>query len=165
MAKLRIKRTSSTITSPKLLQGELGLIKDHVYVGYAEGADNETEVTAHPLASLDSANTFTGNNTFRDAAIDNSSTVKFETTNAVSFSTRPQVDGTDVALSTDVPELKTLTINKNGSANVTYDPTDAAKTLNLCTMLIQGVSFEVGKETTVDLGTIDIFNSEQQTSK
>lgn len=99
-------------------------------------------VTAHPLASLDAANNFTGVNTFTN---------------------RPTVDGTEVALKTDVPALKSLTITKDGSNNIVYDPTDAAKTLNLRTIKLRGIKLgdTTGVATSTDLGTIDIFGNAQ----
>ena len=64
MAKIRIKRTEANKTNPQLLPGELGLIKTRLYYGPKEVESDSSLVDALPIASLDTDNTWIGENTF-----------------------------------------------------------------------------------------------------
>lgn len=109
MAQIRIKRTTNTITKPTLLPGELGISGSELYYGQANLNDN-VAVEATLVAKQNGPNTFTGNNNFNG-------TNTFYGAN--SFNQLPTVNGKTIALSTDVPKIKSITIKygTNSSSN------------------------------------------------
>lgn len=111
MAQIRIKRTTNTLTDTQkqLLPGEFGLVDNNLYYGQASTADS-TKVNPTLVAIQNGPNTFTGNNSF-------SGNNTFTGANA--FNQLPTVNGTNIALSTDVPKIKSITIKygTNSSSN------------------------------------------------
>ena len=101
MANIRVKRTENTKPTPQLLPGELGLIKSRLYYGPKETTNDSTLVDALPIASLNTDNTWLGDQTFNgDITVNGGNVAQADTVPNLIVST-PQTSTIEVKLAKD----------------------------------------------------------------